>query len=66
MPEVAVAQEFVPVDAEDLAGLLQLGGAHLGQPRPNGCLVHVVDLALLAARGGDEHHAADRPDGRGG
>jgi len=45
------------VDAQDLACFLQLSRANLRQPMTCGSLVHVVDLALLAAGRGDQHHA---------
>src|SRR5438445_5124107 len=54
---VAIAKELTAVDAEDPGGILELFRAHLRQVRARGFLVHIVDLAHLAASRRDEHDA---------
>src|SRR5438445_4047620 len=54
---VSIAEELQPVDFEDFRRGFQLLGPDLAQARPGRRLVHVVDLAHLAARGRDEDDA---------
>ena len=52
---ISIAEEFQTIDTQDFCGRLQLFGPDLAESRPRRILVHVVYLAYLAARGGDEH-----------
>jgi hypothetical protein len=50
-PGVAVSEELLPVDTEDLARAHEFSGPHGCESRAHRGGVHVVDIALLATRG---------------
>jgi hypothetical protein len=54
---IAVPEKHLPVDAKDLARPHELRRPHLTEPWAHLCRVHVVDVALLAARCSEQDDA---------
>ena len=56
-PGVAVSEELLPVDAENLARSHQFRSADLAETRPDGSGIHVVNVAFLTSSCGEQDDA---------